>query len=297
LGVIASIAALATGCADGKRAATASTWTIVASAGAGGTISPAGTVVVPGGDSRSFTVTPDAGGYAIADVVVDGVSQGALASYTFTSVAADHAITATFRAPPTIDATAGEGGTIEPAGAVAVVPGESQAFAIAPNTGFRIADVVVDGVSQGPIGAYTFANVTAAHAISATFEALPASAVVRLATQGTLPQGTRIGAIQAILTYATGEGLSISAGNVALSTGAAGSLLVANANTAGQVLVLLVHATGLETGEFATATFAIASPNLPAATAFAVAPGAQVLDLDGVPIPGAGVGIAPPDLL
>jgi hypothetical protein len=71
--------------------------TILASAGPGGSISPSGSVPVLVGDDQAFTITPDAN-FMITDVVVDGVSQGALSSYTFTAVQADHTISATFDA-------------------------------------------------------------------------------------------------------------------------------------------------------------------------------------------------------
>ena len=56
-------------------------YTITASAGAGGTISPSGAVSVPLGGSKTFTITPDAG-YRIADVLVDSVSVGPVATRT-----------------------------------------------------------------------------------------------------------------------------------------------------------------------------------------------------------------------
>jgi hypothetical protein len=78
------------------------THTIIASAGAGGSISPSGNVPVAVGSDQTFTITSDPG-YAIADVVVDGVSQGAVPSYAFSAVQADHTISATFSAPtPTV---------------------------------------------------------------------------------------------------------------------------------------------------------------------------------------------------
>ena len=61
----------------------------------------------------------------------------------------------------TIAATAGAGGTLTPSGNVAVPFGANQAFAIAANPGYSIADVLVDSVSQGPITGYTFTNVQA----------------------------------------------------------------------------------------------------------------------------------------
>lgn len=68
-----------------------------------------------------------------------------------------------------ITATAGANGTITPGGVVAVVHGNSQTFTIAANYCHHIVDVLVDGVSQGPIVSYTFSNVTTDHTISATY--------------------------------------------------------------------------------------------------------------------------------
>ena len=68
---------------------------ITATAGAGGTISPSGIVEVESGLSQKFTIAPSAG-YEISDVVIDGVSVGAITSYTFSSVDYDHTITVSF---------------------------------------------------------------------------------------------------------------------------------------------------------------------------------------------------------
>lgn len=69
----------------------------------------------------------------------------------------------------TITATAGEGGSITPTGAVSVKEGASQTFAIAAQEGYAIADVLVDGQSVGAVDSYTFENVTANHTIAALF--------------------------------------------------------------------------------------------------------------------------------
>jgi hypothetical protein len=71
------------------------TFEIAASAGVGGSIAPAGTVGVSYGSDQAFIITPDAG-YHVADVLVDGASLGAVISYTFTHVEADHTISASF---------------------------------------------------------------------------------------------------------------------------------------------------------------------------------------------------------
>jgi hypothetical protein len=162
-------------------------YTITATAGPGGTITPSGPVSVVTGCGATFAIAPDPC-HAIADVVVDGVSQGPITSYTFTGVTADHAIDATFAALTyTITVTAGAGGSIAPTGpgGVVTVPcGGSQAFAIAADPGFAVADVKVDGVSQGAIASYTFTNVTADHTIAATFADVQGPVVTVLAPNG-----------------------------------------------------------------------------------------------------------------
>src|SRR5205085_520618 len=75
------------------------TYTIAASAGAGGSISPSGNVSVNCGANQAFSITPSAG-YVIADVLVDASSVGAVGSYTFNNVQAGHTIAASFTAQP-----------------------------------------------------------------------------------------------------------------------------------------------------------------------------------------------------
>ena len=73
-----------------------STYTITASAGAGGTISPSGSVSVAQGGGKAFIIAANTG-YQISSVMVDGVSQGAVSSYTFSNVTANHTISASFK--------------------------------------------------------------------------------------------------------------------------------------------------------------------------------------------------------
>lgn len=73
----------------------------------------------------------------------------------------------------TITASAGQGGSISPSGAVSVAKGENQTFAITPSENYEIEDVKADGKSVGKVNTYTFDNVTAAHTIAATFKEKP----------------------------------------------------------------------------------------------------------------------------
>ena len=70
-------------------------YTIKATAGAGGSISPSGNVSVREGRDQPFTITPDKG-YAVANVKIDGKSIGAVKSYTFENVSRTHTIEVIF---------------------------------------------------------------------------------------------------------------------------------------------------------------------------------------------------------
>ena len=73
------------------------TYTITASAGQGGSISPNGSVSVAKGADQKFTITPSEG-YEIADVKVDGQSVGKVETYTIGDVNENHTIAASFKA-------------------------------------------------------------------------------------------------------------------------------------------------------------------------------------------------------
>lgn len=172
---------------------TVTTYTITATAGTGGSISPTGSTTVANGSNQIYTISP-ASGYNIADVKIDGLSVGASSSYTFTNVTANHTITATF-APKTyaITGTAGTGGTISPTGTSTVNNGGSQTYTITPASGYTIADVKVDGTSVGTVTSYTFTNITTNHTISATFSINTYTITAATGTGGSItPAGTTI---------------------------------------------------------------------------------------------------------
>ena len=70
-------------------------YTIKATAGVNGSISPTGNVSVREGRDQTFTITPDKG-YAVANVKIDGKSIGAVKSYTFENVSRTHTIEVIF---------------------------------------------------------------------------------------------------------------------------------------------------------------------------------------------------------
>jgi uncharacterized repeat protein (TIGR02543 family) len=147
-----------------------STLTTTSSPASGGTIarSPdqssylSGTVV-------TLTATP-ATGYSFTGWSGDLSSTGNLATITMD---ADKTVTANFTNPPayTLTPSFGSGGTMTPNTRQTVAQDGGTTFTITPKAGYHIADVTIDGVSQGPISSYAFTGVKADHVIQARFEA------------------------------------------------------------------------------------------------------------------------------
>ena len=164
-----------------------SNFTIAASAGANGSISPSGDQTVASGANQSFTITANTG-YHVADVLVDNVSVGAVATYAFNNVTANHTIVASFAADGpvsyTITPTAGTNGAITPATPQTVTAGSDVTFAIAPSTGYYVATLKIDGTAVAPVKSYTFTNVQANHTIEATFAATPTLCTVTTSVVG-----------------------------------------------------------------------------------------------------------------
>ncbi len=148
---------------------TIDTYTITTTAGSNGSITPAGTVTIDYGDSLLFTITHNFG-YLITDVLVDGNSVGAVASYKFTNVSTNHTISASFeRAPYTITATVGDNGSITPTGVTTVLYGDDLIYTIEPSTGYKVDNVFVDDVSVGAVTSYEFTDISDNHTIRAIF--------------------------------------------------------------------------------------------------------------------------------
>jgi len=141
-------------------------YTITASAGANGGISPSGAVTVTEGNSQSFSIIPD-GGYQVADVLVDGVSVGAVSSYEFINVQDDHTIEASFAINTfTLNYTAGAGGSLTGDTSQVVNYGEDgTAVTAVPDTGYHFVDWS-DASTDNP---RTDLNVTANINVTANF--------------------------------------------------------------------------------------------------------------------------------
>ena len=107
-------------------------YTITATAGANGSISPSGAVGVAAGGSQTFTISPSSG-YVIDTLKVDGLEVTATTSYTFSEVNSNHTIEVNFKqesqTPDVPDVTA-PSITTQPGNATVKI-GETATFTIA----------------------------------------------------------------------------------------------------------------------------------------------------------------------
>ena len=152
---------------------------ITVESGKGGTVSPSGTVTVKHGESKTFYFYPDRG-YAVDKIMVNGRQMTVLGnSYTFTTVTGGVSLQVFFKeyngplptVTYTVTATAEKGGSISPEGISTVRYGGDLYVYFAPNTGYRLTAITVDGRTvNGEKGYYHFADVTRNRTIHAEFE-------------------------------------------------------------------------------------------------------------------------------
>ena len=158
------------------------TYTITASAGENGYITPNGAVEVTIGDDQTFTITAD-DNYHILSVVVDEADVTAAVvenngEYTFTNVTENHTIAATFEADPVITYTItgtviGGHGTMTPDGSVAVNAGDTYEVVFSPEEFYALDTVKDNGFIKFPVegtgyifdNVYTLTNVSEDHEI------------------------------------------------------------------------------------------------------------------------------------
>jgi outer membrane protein OmpA-like peptidoglycan-associated protein/ubiquitin len=93
-----------------------------------------------------------------------------------------------------ITPTAGPNGSIEPGEPTSVAQGMDATFTITADPGYHIADVLIDGVSEGPLTSRRFVGVDASHTIDALFAANvptdPRAVNYAVSGRGTLVQWT-----------------------------------------------------------------------------------------------------------
>ena len=141
---------------------------IVAVASVGGSATPQYSLVDYMGHQTITISANDC--YNVDSVFVDGNYVGNYTTYTFNNVSGDHTLTATFR-PDEYEITASVvgNGTITPAGTTTVACGDNATFTFAPETGWHLTGLLVDGEPVDATDSYTFTDVREDHAITAQF--------------------------------------------------------------------------------------------------------------------------------
>ena len=94
-----------------------------------------------------------------------------MSTVTLAPVGADLTIAASFGVTTfAVTGTSDARGSVSPAGTTQVPYGASQTYNFTPNAGYHVVQVLVDGAVQGPLGSYTFSNVTGSgHSVKVTF--------------------------------------------------------------------------------------------------------------------------------
>ena len=168
-----------------------------------------GNISVEEGNNITFYVVPDSN-YSIADVVVDGVSQGVVSQYTFNTVAEGHSISASFaRNTRTITVAAVANGEIRIN--TTVVPGSGESITVdegsnadiyvRPNAGYEIESVTIGAATyslDGEIGDRTgefsrSVTITDAISVSAVFRTAQHTVTTNVGPNGILsPMNPRV---------------------------------------------------------------------------------------------------------
>ncbi|MDR1739588.1 MAG: T9SS type A sorting domain-containing protein [Bacteroidales bacterium] len=131
------------------------------------------------GDSARFTFTPNEG-YKISQIRIDGYVNNTPIStgyYTFKNITANHSISATFvlKEYNIVPSVSSGHGTITPSNTLTLKHFSNQRFDFKPDTGYKIAQVLIDGVNNPEAvakGYYEFKSLSAPHTIDIIFEIL-----------------------------------------------------------------------------------------------------------------------------
>ena len=146
------------------------TYTITATAGDHGAVSPGGAVNVAHGSDATFSFTPQSG-YHLNSLLVDNNPVALTNRYSFTNVGGPHTIRAAFaKNHYAISITSVGEGTVSPAGPLDVEYGDTRTITFLAATKHHVAVVMVDGQSVAVNASFTFTDIRTNHALSVLFE-------------------------------------------------------------------------------------------------------------------------------
>ena len=144
---------------------------VSASPSEGGTVTGGGEY--KNGESASIKAKANEG-YRFKGYVLNNQIVSTSPDYKIKNIDRDLSITAYFEKEGAVNHTitagvANKGGAITPSGDISVTKGNSITFTIAPDNGYAVLMVAVDGVQKGAYNSYTFENVNKNHTISVAF--------------------------------------------------------------------------------------------------------------------------------
>jgi len=172
-------------------------YTVTASAGMNGSISPNGLQTVVNGKSIKFTATPASDSYLVDEWKVNSVTaQTNGRTFTLSQFTESNFVEVTFKPAPaqnyTVTASHGANGRITPDGKQQVVKGGSRTFAATPDSGYEVYQWLVNSNVVPPSDtSYTLSNITSDTSIQVTFKAATGSLQVTISPAGAIKTGVK----------------------------------------------------------------------------------------------------------
>ncbi|WP_400202857.1 InlB B-repeat-containing protein [Methanomethylophilus alvi] len=173
-------------------------YTVSISSGMNGTVSPSGDVPVAYGDDLTISIVPDEG-YRISKVTMDGedvTSSVTGQELVLREVKSNHDVTVAFeKITYTVAVSSGGHGSVDPDGDVLVECGDSLTVKIAPDTGYVLKSVILDGIDvTSSVSGLVFVlnDVVSDHSVRVEFEVITYTVTVTAGENGSADPTTSV---------------------------------------------------------------------------------------------------------
>ena len=173
-------------------------YTVEISYGVGGSVSPSGDVPVAYGDDLTISIVPDEG-YRISKVTMDGedvTSSVTGQELVLREVKSNHDVTVAFeKITYTVAVSSGGHGSVDPDGDVLVEYGDSLTVKIAPDTGYVLKSVILDGIDvTSSVSGLVFVlnDVVSDHSVRVEFEVITYTVTVTAGENGSANPTTSV---------------------------------------------------------------------------------------------------------
>lgn len=171
---------------------------VTVSVGDNGTVSPSGDVPVAYGDDLTISIVPDEG-YRISKVTMDGedvTSSVTGQELVLREVKSNHDVTVAFeKITYTVAVSSGGHGSVDPDGDVLVEYGDSLTVKIAPDTGYVLKSVILDGIDvTSSVSGLVFVlnDVVSDHSVRVEFEVITYTVTVTAGENGSADPTTSV---------------------------------------------------------------------------------------------------------